>query len=536
MGDQKTAHETVPASSVDASLLADRKSRDLRRFEDRVLRAYLEGHAEESVPADELSARSLIPPSTAAKRSFASVAADFPKFSSDKCVACMECVIECPDAAMTGRVTTAAEVEEAVAHVADTAEKEAIRGRFVKTTKFWNVYERKGQVPGLFSIWIDPESCKGCGECVDVCGHGALAMVSKEEHPMNLEEASTQFLRERLPLTKKQYINERLITDLFLADESWVYRGGAGSCKGCGEITALKMALTATAARYEADMAIVAATGCNSVFSSTYPYNIFSVPWTNPLFENAPAMALGVRMRLNQQGKQKTRVWCVGGDGAMSDIGFQSLSRLLTSGEDIKILVMDTQVYSNTGGQASTATFLGQNAKMSAFGKSATGKSERRKELGLIAMMHPDIFVAQVSPAYYTHFLRATLDALEYPGPAVIIAYSPCNPEHGISDNASYAQSQKAVVSRAFPLFVHDPKKGTTIKERLDLRGNPSMNEAWHKDPKTGELCDFVWFAKSEERFRAVFDKEGNATETLLRSQEDRAKNWDLLQGLAGLK
>lgn len=519
-----------------ASQVADQKSRDLSQFQQQILDPYLKGTAEASIDANELLARSIVPPMTAAQRNFSSLAFDYPQFHADKCVACMECVIECPDAAMYARVTTDAQLTESLAKLSTDAEKAAVQKRFTHTQKFWDTYEKRGKTPANFSIWIDPEKCKGCGECAAVCAHGSLEMKHKETLPMHEEKLSIEFLREKLPPTPKEYINDKLLVDMFLVDDHWIYRGGAGSCKGCGEITALKMAMSATTFKYGKDMAIVAATGCNSVFSSTYPYNIFSVPWTNPLFENAAATAVGVRMRLNQTGKQNTKLWVVGGDGAMSDIGFQSLSRMLLSGEDIKVLVLDTQVYSNTGGQASSATFLGQNAKMSVHGRTATGKTERRKELGQILMAHPDVFVAQVSPAYYNHFLRATLSALEYKGPAVLIAYAPCMPEHGIGDDASYASSRAAVLSRAFPLFVHDPRLGQGLKQRLDLRGNPSLNETWHKDAKTGDLMDFVWFARQEERFAKLFNKDGTPTEPLLKSQEDRGKNWDLLRELAGMK
>jgi pyruvate-ferredoxin/flavodoxin oxidoreductase len=172
---------------------------------------------------------------------------------------------------------------------------------------------------------------------------------------------------------------------------------------------------------------------------------------------------------------------------------------------------------------------------MSMHGRAASGKTERRKELGLIMLNHPDVFVAQVSPAYHNHFLRAVTAALEYKGPSVIIAYSPCMPEHGIPDDSAYDRSRAAVLSRAFPLFVHDPRAGKKLKQRLDLRGNPSLNETWHKDPKTGELMDFTWFARQEERFAKQFGKDGSPSEALLKSQEDRARNWELLREMAGL-
>jgi pyruvate/2-oxoacid:ferredoxin oxidoreductase beta subunit len=173
---------------------------------------------------------------------------------------------------------------------------------------------------------------------------------------------------------------------------------------------------------------------------------------------------------------------------------------------------------------------------MSVHGKSIPGKIDRRKELGLIAMDHPDVFVAQVTPSHYNHYFKAVLAALDYPGPSVIIAYGACTPEHQIADNMSFEQGLKAVASRAFPLFVYDPRKGETFKERLDLSGNPSMDQDWHSDSKTNELQDFVWFAKSEGRFAKQFDHDGKPSEALLLSQNDRLKNWRHLQELAGIK
>lgn len=514
----------------------DKKSRDLKDFEKDILDPYLTGSWPKDVPSDERAARSLIPPLTATKRSFAHVGNEIPAFDADKCVACMECVVQCPDAAIFSRATTEKELNDALNKEKDPTEKERLKGNFGQTTKLWKVNEKKGKTPAFFSIWIEPDRCKGCSECVVVCGdHQALSMIPRDELVVEDFRREIKFINNVLPESSKEYINEKLYVDHFMKEDSWVYHGGAGSCSGCGEITAIKMALTETASKYGKDFVIVAATGCNTVYSSTYPYNIYSVPWTNPLFENAPATALGARIRLDQQGKEKTKVWVIGGDGAMLDIGFQSLSRALMSGKDINILVLDTQVYSNTGGQASSATFMGQNAKMSSYGKATHGKTEHRKELGLLAMAHKNVFVAQVSPAYYNHFLKSVEQALDFKGPSVVIAYSACQPEHGIADHESYDRSKAAVISRAFPLFVYDPRKGDSIKECLDLKNNPSINEDWHTDKKTEEKQDFVWFAKGEGRFSKQF-KNGTPSEDLLRSQEDRRRNWLFLQEMAGIK
>jgi pyruvate/2-oxoacid:ferredoxin oxidoreductase beta subunit len=403
------------------------------------------------------------------------------------------------------------------------------------------VPEKRGLEPALFGIFVDPVHCKGCGECAEVCtalGYDALTMVDKVtdrpgEPILAQYERDMRFFR-TLPMTPPEYRNEKALGDLMLGEHAIGYVGGAGSCSGCGEATAIRMMVAATRQTYgPTGMGIVASTGCNTVFGSTYPYNPYLVPWTNSLFENGPADAMGIRARWDQAGETSRRLWVIGGDGAMYDIGFQSLSRMIASGADIKVLVLDTQVYSNTGGQASTASFGGQVTKLSAYGKSLHGRPERRKELGRILMAHGEVFVAQTTPAHVNHFYRAILDANSFPGPAVVISYAPCQPEHGIADDASSQQAKLAVDSRAFPLFVYDPRKGSTIGERLSLQGNPEPKQDWAALPD-GTPVDFLTFARSEGRFAPHFAKDGSPTEEIRATQEDRLANWRTLRELAG--
>ena len=198
------------------------------------------------------------------------------------------------------------------------------------------------------------------------------------------------------------------------------------------------------------------------------------------------------------------------------------------------MLVLDTQVYSNTGGQASTATFGGQITKLTAFGTAQHGKLERRKELGRILMSHGEVYVAQVSTAHVSHFYRAVMDANEYPGPAVLIAYTPCMPEHGIADDAGARSLRAAVDSRAFPLFTYDPRRGETIAERLSLAGNPSVDDDWRRLPD-GTEYDFVAFARDEGRFAPHFAADGTPTPEMIATRDDRLANWRTLKELAGV-
>jgi pyruvate ferredoxin oxidoreductase beta subunit len=509
---------------------------ETNNLEREVMPGYRDGTADRCLPADVPIALSWLPASTARSRDFSYIAPDVPELDAKNCVGCMECVTVCPDTAIVAKVVPDADMTARLATVADAEERDFIARHVVKTTKFFDVPARKGIEGGQFVLVTDPTKCKGCGECVSACGtHDALKMIPKSEENLARYRVTMRFY-DQLPDTPRAYIQDKVLVDLMLKQSTHLYCGGAASCMGCGEATAIRMMLAATDFVYgEASVGLVAATGCNTVFGSTYPYNPYAVPWTNSLFENAPAVAMGIRAQWNARGWQQKRLWVLGGDGAMLDIGFQSLSRMLMSGMDIKVLVLDTQVYSNTGGQSSTATFVGQDSKMAAFGKTQHGKSERRKELAQIAMMHPDVFVAQTTAAHMNHFYRAIMAANEYPGPAVVSVYAPCQPEHGIADDASFRQSKHAVDARAFPLLVYDPRAGESLKERLNLQGNPARKDDWYVTPK-GETIDFVNFARTEGRFAKHFGKDGTPSPELLKAQEDRLKNWRLLQELAGLR
>jgi pyruvate-ferredoxin/flavodoxin oxidoreductase len=266
-------------------------------------------------------------------------------------------------------------------------------------------------------------------------------------------------------------------------------------------------------------MAMANSTGCSSVWGSTYPYNPYPFPWVNHLFQDAPSIAIGIfegHMRKMGDGFVAVRrgelelageydaaqhepiftkfdwrkftdeefdlcppIFATGGDGAMLDIGFQNLSRLLASGKPIRVMVLDTQVYSNTGGQACTSGFTGQVSDMAAYGKAQHGKEETRKELALIAMAHRNVFVLQASQANPSHLLAGVLKGLQSRYPAVLSLHCPCPPEHGLGDDQPPDAAKLTLESRAFPILQYDPDAGYTLAERLSLDGNPSMDETW---------------------------------------------------------
>ena len=536
------AHERDPFNNNSYGTLTDSPYKDVnlpildvKDFNDRIIHSYEEGFGEKELPADLTTARSLIPAGTATLRDFSYVAPEIPDYITENCTGCMDCVTQCPDTAILGKVLAESTLEEKLAGIENEADRDLFEKQWSKTRKYYDGPKKKGKEGGRFSILIDPSKCKGCAECVTVCDDLALKMIPKSEQTM-LDIRKSHRMFKNIGPSDEAYINDNLLIDMMLKEETLLYVGGAGSCAGCGEGTALRMLCAATGLKYGDQWGIAAATGCNTVYTSTYPYNPYLVPWTNSLFENVAADAMGIRSRWDQKGWQDRPIWCIGGDGAMFDIGFQSLSRLLASGMNVKVFVLDTQVYSNTGGQASTSTFTGQNAKMSLHGKVISGKQERRKEIAQIAMMHPRTYVAQTTCAHTNHFYKSVLGALEFDGPAIINCYTTCQPEHGVADNMAADQARLAVDTRAFPLLIHDPRAGDTIKKRLSLQGNPAVKEDWWTNPKTKEKVDFIDFCRSEGRFAKQFDKEGNPSETLNRSMDDRLENWHQLQELAGLR
>ncbi|MBF6605334.1 MAG: 4Fe-4S dicluster domain-containing protein [Chloroflexi bacterium] len=518
-------------------------------FNASIVGAYRRGVADAEMPADAGLARSIIPPGTAATRDFSRLAPRIPAFVAEACVGCMACVNACPDTAILGVALPQSQKDAAVATFAATQPDpilaaETADSHWVRTQKYAEVPSRRGLEPAAFGIFVDPIHCKGCAECVEVChvlGYDALRMIDKVETEPSGESTLARYERNQrffrsLPVTPPAYRNEKALADLMLGEHAIGYVGGAGSCAGCGEATAIRMLVAATRQVHGPEsMGVVAATGCNTVYGSTYPFNPYLVPWTNSLFENAPAVALGIRARWDQAGFPERKLWVIGGDGAMYDIGFQSLSRMVAAAADVKVLVLDTQVYSNTGGQASTASFGGQVTKLSAFGSAIHGRPERRKELGRILIAHGEVYVAQTTPAHINHFYRSIMEANAYPGPAVVVAYTPCMPEHGIADDSSSRQAKLAVDSRAFPLLTYDPRRGPSMAERLSLTGNPATRGDWATEPD-GSVIDFLTFARTEGRFAPHFAADGTPTPEILATREDRLANWHLLQELAGLR
>ena len=192
-------------------------------------------------------------------------------------------------------------------------------------------------------------------------------------------------------------------------------------------------------------------------------------------------------------------VWAVGGDGWAYDIGYGGLDHVLANGADINVLVLDTEVYSNTGGQMSKSTPRGAVAKFAAGGKPAP-----KKDLGLLAMTYGNIYVAKVAMGANTNqTVKAFVEAEAYPGPSLIIAYSQCI-NHGIDMTTGYDEQKKAVACGHWPLYRFDPRLKAEGKNPLQLDSKPPT-------------IRFDEYAYNENRYKSLLKSKPEAAEQLMK-------------------
>ncbi|OGT89389.1 MAG: pyruvate-flavodoxin oxidoreductase [Gammaproteobacteria bacterium RIFOXYD12_FULL_61_37] len=602
-----------------------------------------------------------------------------PEFQADLCTGCMECALVCPDAAIPNRVHDIHELLSTAIQRLDItgAQKEAMYGQLyplseavresyrqnkqarafheivaeaastldttqitlirnfgklaeslavypvARTRPFFDAMEKANPGSGgLYAVTVDPWKCTGCLECIAVCGPGALVAREQDKALVDTLQARFEFLSQT-PNTPSRFTEGAIRSDgetkRLMLDRANYYAmtGGHGACRGCGEVTAVRLVMATNRALSEkrrrdhirelegligslglkqaslaetdparsgriggliatlekrlylfesgptgngpAGAVIANSTGCSSVYASTFPFNCYNDPWVNSLFQDAQPLAKGIfegisaqaigeiralrlaRLELEdayepekQDAALRTLSWAqftpeeisllptvltIGGDGATYDIGFGALSRILVTDTPIKILVLNTGVYSNTGGQASSASLPGQDSDLARIGSAHKGKQEDRKELGLIAAFHPNVMVVQTSTALPGHFLKNVMAFLSYTdSPALLDVYTPCQPEHGIADDASNQQARLAVESRMSPVFVHDPRRGKTLHEWFSLDGNPDPGKTWttssieYLDGEGNlQLLDYpltpASFALGEGRFKKHFKK-----------------------------
>jgi pyruvate-ferredoxin/flavodoxin oxidoreductase len=298
-------------------------------------------------------------------------------------------------------------------------------------------------------------------------------------------------------------------------------------------------------------MAMGANTGCNTVYGSTPPNNPHPYPWMNSLFQDgatitwimgesfimdharrsvtperlADALIDGERRGITEQqyfelthlkDSQMTeqevlelpKAWAVGGDGGMGDIGFQNVSKaILQNRPNVKLLMLDTQVYSNTGGQNSDSSPLPGGYDMNQFGAASQGKLTEKKSLAeIFSAGHGSPLVAQISMANTAKLYRVILDALAYRGTAFLQCFTTCQPEHGVGDDMATVQAGRIRDSRGMPEFVFNSGLSEIYAEAIDLKGNPSLEEDWwttrFKKTKQPYRYTVAHWAATEARFR----------------------------------
>ena len=426
-----------------------------------------------------------------------------PVWNKDKCIQCNQCSFVCPHAVIRPYLLDENEVKNAPKSLKDNL-RNAIGSKY------------------QYTMGISKLDCTGCGLCASICPAHAIEMkpfddvkdnknfdylqkVSVKESEVNQTVKGTQFKR---PLFEF-----------------------SGACAGCGETPYIKLLTQLFGDR----IAIANATGCSSIYGASFPSIPYKLPWANSLFEDNAEFGYGMLMSYNSnRNRVKTimeeeinsknselfkkwldnyddykttkevydnldytdsklkdlkefiisrNVWIVGGDGWAYDIGFSGIDHILCSNSNVKILVLDTEVYSNTGGQSSKSSNRGSIAKFT-----STGKENSKKDLARIAMTYKNVYVAQISMANMNSVVKAFNEADKHDGPAIIIAYSPCI-NHGIKGGmkTGIEEQKLAVQSGYFPIFRYD-----------------GITNEFHMDSKNVDFSLLDKFIENETRFRAL--------------------------------
>jgi pyruvate-ferredoxin/flavodoxin oxidoreductase len=483
------------------------------------------------------------------------IAVEVPEWISENCIQCNECSFVCPHAAIRPFLVNEKEMTELPEGV---------------TTLKAN----GKQFVGLqFRIQVTPLDCTGCGNCADVCPAKEKALVMKPFETQQSEIANWNHFSKRVTYKDKLAEKDKTFKNSQFAQPLFEF---SGACAGCGETSYIKlitqlfgermMVANATGCSSIYGASAPATPYCTNNESGQGP------AWANSLFEdNAEygfGMAEGVassRERLttimrdalkngssdvekaaftewiegrdvasssevatvkvleaikgnNQKYAQeilslkqflvKKSIWVFGGDGWAYDIGYGGLDHVLASGKDINVLVLDTEVYSNTGGQASKSTPVGAVAKFA-----AAGKRIRKKDLGAIAMTYGYVYVAQVAMgANKAQYLKVLREAEAYPGPSLIIAYSPCI-AHGLNSmGQSQEEEYRAVQSGYWHLFRFNPILEQEGKNPFQL------------DSKEPDWSKFQEFLNGEVRYTALKKSFPHEADQLFKAAEENAK------------
>lgn len=436
-----------------------------------------------TIPVSKFSVDGSVPLDTS-KYEKRNIALRLPNWIKENCIQCGQCVISCPHSALRSVLTDE-----------NLQDKES----FVKAI---------GLNDKLYKILLSPEDCTGCGVCAGVCPAIKKALVMTEASDI-LESKKEEYARDNVIKNSQQTLFSHVTPKGLQFNKSLFEFSGA--CAGCGETSYIKILTMLNGS----NMMIANATGCSSIYGGTFgacPYSKDfegnGIVWANSLFEDNAEFGIGLKLG-NQYGKNKDKkVWIIGGDGWAYDIGFGGLDHALASKENINILVLDNQTYSNTGGQQSKATPTGASVKFA-----ENGKDKRKKDLGKIALTYKDVFVAQISlGGNMAHAIKALKEAQEYEGVSIVIAYAPCV-NQGYDLSKMMSESKTAVECGFWPLYTYYPNEN-----KLNLLS--TLNEERYTD-----------FIKNERRFVSTTEKGNN---NLLEQQKKQAiETYEYLKKLA---
>ncbi|WP_282035448.1 pyruvate:ferredoxin (flavodoxin) oxidoreductase [Saccharicrinis aurantiacus] len=482
------------------------------------------------------------------------IAVNVPEWQVDNCIQCNQCSYVCPHAAIRPFLLDESELAGAPE---GTATKKA---------------NGKGFDGLQYRIQVSALDCTGCGNCADVCPSKVKSLEMKPLDTQREEITRWDYMAEKVAVKDSIMKKDMNVKASQFAQPLFEF---SGACAGCGETPYIKLITqlygdrmmianatgcssiyggSAPATPYCKNSEGKGPAWANSLFEDNAEYGLGMATGVNKLrerierlmnenldavnadtkvaFENwiankengaeTTAVSKAVMAALESENAPvakdiialkdylvKKSTWIFGGDGWAYDIGFGGVDHVLASGQDVNILVMDTEVYSNTGGQASKATPLGAIAKFA-----ASGKRIRKKDLGLMATTYGYVYVAQVAMgANQAQYFKALKEAEAYPGPSLIIAYSPCI-NHGLKGGMGGTQneSKKAVECGYWHLFRYNPM--------LEDEGkNPFVYDS--KEPQWDKFQEFL---KGEVRYTALLKAYPDEAEELFAAAEGNAK------------
>jgi pyruvate-ferredoxin/flavodoxin oxidoreductase len=431
------------------------------------------------------------------------------------------------------------------------------------------------ELEGLqFKIQVDPLDCTGCGNCVDVCPAKTKALEMKYLESQMGEQTNWDYMAQHVTYKSHLVGRDKNVKNSQFAQPYFEF---SGACTGCGETPYIKLITQLFGERMmivnATGCSSIYGGSCPST-PYTVDKEGKGPSWANSLFEDNAEYGLGMMLGVKQMRNRLERImteaqscnqcsgelkglfkewiankdnaaqsqelsdkivpmvekcsctyceqiyalrqylvkksqWVFGGDGWAYDIGYGGLDHVLASGEDINILVMDTEVYSNTGGQASKSTPVGAIAKFA-----ASGKRIRKKDLGAMAMTYGYVYVAQVAMgANQTQYLKAIREAEAYPGPSLIIAYSPCI-NHGLKAGMGKTQEEtkRAVECGYWQLYRYNPLLAEEGKNPFEL------------DSKEPDWSKFQEFIDGEVRYNSLKKLYPEEAQELFNAAQENAK------------